>query len=141
MLRAALTYLQVSNARVLDELIDTPREGEIRVFWKEFLKFKAFFVENKWNRHEKIMFLYFVINPKNQKTMSIARYSMLFPDTAKAGSMELDVQQMRAMKEVLCAPASLAEDGGVLISRINDCLLKETYVHINDILKFFFTKQ
>lgn len=52
-LKPALKFVIVTN-NFADKYFDCGKEGDILIFWKDFLRFKAFIIEQKWNKNNKL---------------------------------------------------------------------------------------
>ncbi|KAL4472463.1 hypothetical protein ABPG74_018412 [Tetrahymena malaccensis] len=135
-LKPALKFILLNN-ELVDQQFDSGKEVDIQFYWKDFLRFKAFIVEQKWSRFDKISFLLSIINPNNEQYMSLKQINTIFPDNMKV----TDPKQIKLMKEFLFNQQFLVEGNKVAFSRISDCLQKEFFLNINDIINHFLTKQ
>ena len=53
---------------------------EEKFYWPEFIKFKAFYVEQKWTKEERAIFVLYVVNPLSEDFIALKNIQSAFAE-------------------------------------------------------------
>jgi hypothetical protein len=102
---------------------------EEKFYWPEFIKFKAFYVEQKWTKEERAIFVLYVVNPLSEDFIALKNIQSAFAELIKTKP-----KQMSKFLSCVKNENYLDDLGRTPEHLFYEIILKEAHVSLNDII-------